>query len=62
MLIYSKILEVKVVLILQIYRENFEKAYIDATEQFYNVKAPDQVSKVKENKENGKLYTDCSTS
>jgi len=26
---------------LQIYRENFEKAYIDATESFYRVQAPD---------------------
>lgn len=26
---------------LQIYRENFEKAYIDATESFYRVKAPE---------------------
>jgi cullin-5 len=25
---------------LQIYRENFEKAYIDATEAFYRAKAP----------------------
>lgn len=25
---------------LQIYRENFEKAYIDATESFYKMKAP----------------------
>ncbi len=27
------------------YRENFEKAYIEATEQFYNVKAPQQLDK-----------------
>ena len=26
---------------LQIYRENFERAYIDATEAFYRVQAPD---------------------
>lgn len=32
---------------LQIYRENFEKAYIDATEAFYRVQAPDYL------KENG---------
>ena len=29
---------------LQIYRENFERAYIEATEQFYNVKAPQQLA------------------
>lgn len=29
---------------LQIYRENFEAAYIDATEAFYWVKAPEQLS------------------
>lgn len=29
---------------LQIYRDNFEKAYIDATEQFYSAKAPDFLS------------------
>lgn len=28
---------------LQIYRENFEKSYIEATEQFYNVKAPEHL-------------------
>lgn len=28
---------------LQIYRENFERAYIAATEQFYNVNAPDHL-------------------
>ncbi len=28
---------------LQIYRENFERAYIEATEQFYAVKAPEQL-------------------
>lgn len=28
---------------LQIYRENFERAYIDATEDFYRVKAPEQL-------------------
>lgn len=26
---------------LQIYRENFEKAYIEATESFYKMKAPE---------------------
>ena len=29
---------------LLIYRENFERAYIEATEQFYNVKAPEQLN------------------
>merc|ERR1719483_1378141 len=29
---------------LQIYRENFERAHIEATEQFYNVKAPQQLA------------------
>lgn len=29
---------------LQIYRENFEAAYIEATEAFYWVKAPEQLS------------------
>jgi cullin-5 len=28
----------------QIYRDNFERAYINATEQFYNVKAPEYLS------------------
>lgn len=28
---------------LQIYRENFERAYIEATEQFYSVKAPENL-------------------
>ena len=28
---------------LLIYRENFERAYIEATEQFYSVKAPEQL-------------------
>ena len=26
------------------FRENFERAYIEATEQFYNVKAPQQLT------------------
>ena len=30
--------------LLQIYRDNFERAYIEATEQFYSVKAPDQLN------------------
>lgn len=28
---------------LQIYRENFEKAYLDATDDFYRIKAPEQL-------------------
>ena len=28
---------------LQIYRENFERAYIEATEMFYSMKAPEQL-------------------
>ena len=27
-----------------VFRENFERAYIEATEQFYNVKAPQQLA------------------
>ena len=30
---------------LQIYRENFERAYIEATEQFYGMKAPEQLER-----------------
>ena len=26
------------------FRENFERAYIEATEQFYHVKAPEQLN------------------
>ena len=36
---------------LLIYRENFERAYIEATEQFYSVKAPEQLGAG--NSENG---------
>ena len=31
----------------QIYRDNFERAYIEATEQFYSVKAPEQLNQHK---------------
>ena len=34
---FKKLLEI-------VFRENFERAYIEATEQFYNVKAPQQLA------------------
>ena len=34
---FMKLLEI-------VFRENFERAYIEATEQFYNVKAPQQLA------------------